>query len=63
MHENSSIVPLDEDIAIKSAELSVKHRLGSMDSIIYQSALTSGALLMTADNDFRGLPNAQVVKL
>ncbi len=63
MRENSITVSLNEDIAVKSAEMSVKHRLASMDSIIYQSALVSNALLMTADNDFRGLPNAQVVKL
>ena len=63
MRENSTIVPVDEDIAVKSAELSVKHRLATADSIIYQSALASNALLMTADNDFRGLSNAQVVTL
>ncbi len=63
MRENSVIIPVDEDIAVKSSEVSVKHRLASMDSIIYQSALASNALLITADNDFRGLPNTQVVKL
>jgi predicted nucleic acid-binding protein len=63
MRENSTIVSIDEDIAVKSAEASVKHRLASLDSVIYQSALSSNALLMTADNDFRGLPNAQVVKV
>ncbi len=63
MHENSTIVPIDEDIALKSAEISVQHHLASMDSIIYQSALSAGALLISSDNDFRNLPNAQVVNL
>lgn len=63
MRENSTIVPVSEDVAVKSAEASVQHRLASMDSIIYQSALANGALLLTSDNDFRNLPNAQVVNL
>lgn len=63
MRENSTVVSVNEEIAVKSAHASVNYRLASMDSIVYQSALSVEALLISGDNDFRGLPKSQVLKL
>jgi predicted nucleic acid-binding protein len=61
MRENSVIVSVDDGIASQSVEWALSHKLAIADSIIYQSALSTGAMLVSGDNDFRGLPKAQVV--
>lgn len=48
-------------IAEKAAELAVEHDLGSMDSLIYASAVLSDAELVTGDNDFRGLEKVNLL--
>lgn len=63
MRENSVMVELNEEIAVNAVEWRLKNNLHAIDSILYQSALVSSALFITADNDFHGLPNAQVVKV
>ena len=40
-----------------SSELADLHGLASMDALIYASALTSGAELVTCDAHFKELPN------
>ncbi len=61
MHENSIVISVNEEIASQSVEWALTHKLAIVDSIIYQSALSSEAILVSGDNDFRGLPKAQVV--
>lgn len=55
MRENSTVVMVNEDIAVDSVEWCVKNKLSTVDSIIYQSAMVSDAALITADSDFEGL--------
>ena len=61
MRENSMIIAVTDEIALHSVEWALKNKLAIADSIIYQSSLSSEAVLVTSDNDFRGLPKAQVV--
>lgn len=62
MHESSMIVGVNETIVIDSTEWCLKHNLHTVDSILYQSARASDATFLTFDNDFRGLPYAEVLK-
>jgi predicted nucleic acid-binding protein len=50
------LVPLDEDLALASARVSLEFRLAMADAIIYATALTYQATLVTGDVAFRGLP-------
>lgn len=55
------VIPLDERLASLAAQASVEHRLGTADSVILASAMTSQSDLVTFDNDFRGLPRCRVL--
>ena len=50
------VVPLDEMIALAAANVSTDHRLNMADSIIYATARSCQAQLVTANTRFRGLP-------
>jgi PIN domain nuclease of toxin-antitoxin system len=63
MRQNSTVISVDSQLATYSVKWAVKKKLALADSIIYQSAVSHGLLLITADNDFKGLPNAQVVNV
>jgi predicted nucleic acid-binding protein len=62
MKEKSFIVDIDETISEKSAEDSLKHKLHTIDALIYRSALENKATLVTMDYDFHRLPNVEIVK-
>ena len=55
------VVPLTTDLATKAAEYAALHKLAMADSIIYTTAMDSGADLLTCDAHFAKLP--QVVYL
>lgn len=55
------VVPLDERLALLAARISLDRRLAMADAIIYATAQTIGALLVTADKHFRGLPGTNVI--
>lgn len=50
------VVPLDEMIALAAANVSTDHRLNMADAIIYATARSCQAQLVTANTKFRGLP-------
>ena len=50
------VKPLDTDLATKAADLARRHRLAMADSIIYATAVDSGADLLTCDAHFVDLP-------
>lgn len=56
-------MPLNEEIAEKAAETSIKNKVPAIDSLIYASALENNSLLLTLDNDFRGLENVEVLEV
>jgi len=49
------VVPLDSAIALRAAEVARAHKLHTSDAIIYASALTASAELLTCDAHFQGL--------
>jgi predicted nucleic acid-binding protein len=54
--DDSLIVPLSSEIALMAADLTLSHRLGFADAVIYASARKYQAELVTADDHFDGLP-------
>lgn len=52
---------LDSSLAIAAAQISIRHRLAMADAIIYATAESAGAQLVTSDTDFRDLPGVIVV--
>jgi predicted nucleic acid-binding protein len=58
--KQSIIINLDEKIAEKASELVIEKDLPIADSIVYASALINNAVLLTLDNDFRGLDNVKI---
>ncbi|MEK6889354.1 MAG: PIN domain-containing protein [Nanoarchaeota archaeon] len=57
----SIVVNVDEKIAEKAAEISEEKGLGAGDAIIYASAIINNSVLLTLDNDFRGLDKVKVL--
>ncbi len=50
------MVELSPDLALYAAELSLTHHLAMADAMIYATALSRGATLVTSDEDFEKLP-------
>ncbi len=61
IRRKSLIINADTAIADKAADLAIAHDLPAMDAIIYASALLNNAIVLTLDNDFKGLEKAQVL--
>jgi len=55
------VVPLDERLALLAARMSLDRRLAMADAIIYATAQVAGALLVTSDTHFKGLPGVTVI--
>ena len=54
------VVPIDERIALAAARISLDRRLAMADSMIYATAVDTGAQVVTSDKHFQGLPGATV---
>jgi toxin FitB len=52
---NAVIVPVDYEIAVEAARLSLAHKLPMADSVIYATALRYNAIVYTQDSHFEGL--------
>lgn len=59
--KNLAIIPFDDTLALKSADLSVDHKLAMADAIIYATTLTHNCLLVTSDIDLKGLPSTKFI--
>ena len=55
------VVALDETIALSAGKISAKNAIPMADSIVYATALFTGASVLTQDNDLRGLPGVRMV--
>jgi len=53
--KRSLIIPINDKISEKAAEISAEKNLPAIDSLIYSSAILNKSKLITLDNDFRGL--------
>ncbi len=51
----SKIIDLHDSLALLAADLSLEHHLAMADSIVYASALSHHAKLVTSDSDFKKL--------
>lgn len=58
--KQSIIINLDEKIAEKASIMVIEKNITIADSIIYASAIINNAVLITIDNDFRGLDNVKI---
>jgi predicted nucleic acid-binding protein len=56
-----TIIALDEVLAIKSAELSLDHKLAMADAIVYATAQHCNASLVTSDSHFANLPGVTLL--
>jgi predicted nucleic acid-binding protein len=52
----TSVVPLSENLAMEAADASLEHSLAMADAIVYATARSRGAELVTTDSDLAGLP-------
>lgn len=59
--KQSILINLDEKIAEKATEFVIENNLPIADSIVYASALINNAMLITLDNDFRGLKDVKIL--
>lgn len=50
------VVPLDTRLAVAAAEASARHKLATADAVIYVTAMSEGADLLTCDAHFENLP-------
>jgi len=57
----SIIIGIDEKIAEKAAGIAEENNLGAADAIIYATALLNNSILLTLDNDFRGLDKVNIL--
>ena len=51
------LLPLNEVLALRGAEIALEHGLAAVDALIYASALEIDATLVTCDAHFAGLPS------
>lgn len=60
--KQGQVVDLTEDIALRAALISLKHRLPMADSLILSTAWTKRAILWTQDEHLAGLPGVEYRK-
>ncbi len=56
------VTPLDTEIALAAAEACRAHRLATADAIIFATAQLRGAILLTCDAHFEGLPGVTLIE-
>jgi predicted nucleic acid-binding protein len=58
--QKSSVVDLDQFLALTAADASIDHGLAMADAIVYATAQVKGVQMVTADADFAGLNGVTV---
>jgi toxin FitB len=53
------LVPLTDSIALTAADLGLEHKLAMADSVVYATAQSLCAEIVTSDADFSGLPGVR----
>lgn len=59
--QSEDVIPLDERLALFSADISLKWKLAMADAIIYATALKQGSRLITSDHHFKDLPGILLI--
>ncbi len=57
--QQSTVVELDEALALRAAALGLRHKLPLADSIVYATAQHANAIVWTQDADFEELPGVR----
>lgn len=55
------VVPLDTEVALAAAEACRVYKLATADAIIFATARSRGATLLTCDAHFKGLPGVTLI--
>ncbi len=50
----SLVIPVDVEIARQAAILKIEHKMGLADAIVWATAQSQGATVVTGDEDFKG---------
>lgn len=58
----TQLIPLTDSIALTAADVSLAHQLAMADAIVYATALTHSATLVTSDADLASLPGVAYLK-
>ena len=58
--QKTTVVDLDQFIALTAADVSVAHGLAMADAIVFATARVQNVQLVTADSDFEGLSGVRV---
>ena len=58
--QKTTVVDLDQFIALTAADVSIEHGLAMADAIVFATAQVQNIQLVTADSDFEGLSGARV---
>ena len=58
----TTVVDLDTELAVESADLGIGERLHMADALIYGTAKAVGAKLVTSDEHFKGKKNVILIK-
>jgi len=53
------IIEITEEIALRAALISLRHKLAMADSFVYAAGQMEGAEIWTQDSDFKGLPGVR----
>ena len=56
-----TVVPIDQQIALQAAALSIQHKLAMADALVYTTAGKVGAKLITSDSNFSELPGVTLL--
>jgi predicted nucleic acid-binding protein len=58
----SKLVPLDEDLALRAADASLKTGLAMVDAVVFTTARAYSAELVTSDKDLKGLEGVRLIE-
>jgi predicted nucleic acid-binding protein len=59
--KNTTIVPLDDNIAIKAGEIGHELKIPMADAIILSTAREKGSMVITSDMDFKGIHDVHLI--
>jgi predicted nucleic acid-binding protein len=59
--KSSSIIPLDETLALAAADIALHDRLSMADAIIVATALACNCTIVSSDVDLKGQPNVKFI--
>ncbi|OFV67256.1 MAG: twitching motility protein PilT [Candidatus Syntrophoarchaeum caldarius] len=56
------IISLDDNLAITAADFSLIYEFGMADAIVYATARSEGAIVVTSDKHFKGLEGVEFIE-